>query len=338
MADLKSLLGVAAEQQQPAVTPDFDQLVTRARRRRVMTAGGAAATVAVVAAGAALVAAHGSTSHPDTVGGTNRPSPCTATELGEMKANWALKGLVLNGSLTVRNISAASCALSVPDAELLSARGQPLLSEGKPVPVDHIAPRSAVTLPAGQSAQATLRWGGSYCGPTTADVVVKLRLAGDTTPSIPVTGPVLACLTDTTYYRHGQSSAAISGFAIARGSDSENSAPGLVPAYGQGPGAAPCDVPRGGAVVNMVIGPDVPRPRCVRIRPNQRLRVENGTAISGLRGRRVVVRLAGYPSHRLEPGEHVTFAPSVGKVLAPGLHCLAASIWRGSCADVWVVM
>ena len=117
----------------------------------------------------------------------------------------------------------------------------------------------------------------------------------------------------------------------------QNAYPGLAPAYGQGPGASPCDVPRSGTVVTMIIGPDVPMPRCVRVRPAQRLELTNGTAISGLAGRRIVLRLAGYPVTHLDPGGHITFRRPTGDVLAPGLHCLRVSIWPGSCADIWMV-
>ena len=113
---------------------------------------------------------------------------------------------------------------------------------------------------------------------------------------------------------------------------------GLVRADGPGPGAAPCAPPSSLPVTTVIVGVDVPMPRCQTVTGNERLQVENGTALIRKRfAREVTVRLPGYPITRLAPGERITFRRRLGDVLALGLHCLHISIFHGSCAGIWVV-
>jgi len=137
---------------------------------------------------------------------------CTGRDLGHGTASWALDGLVLTGSLSITNISSDACSLSPATISLAADDGTLLTSETGPIPVDPLPPRSPAILQPSQAGRATLRWGGSYCGPATSHVVVQLHLPQGIR-LIPVDGPALKCLGDTTYYRRGQSSAAFSGFA-----------------------------------------------------------------------------------------------------------------------------
>src|SRR4051812_10394497 len=170
MPDLKSLMAAAAEEQQPHDMPPFQELARRAHRRRTLRAAGGVIAVALAAAVSVLVLADTPPHDKDTLG-ARRPSLCSVADLGDFTAKWSLRGLVLTGSLAVKNRSAEPCGLSVPIAELMSADGHPLLSGGTPVPVEHVAPLTKITLPPGQSADATLMWGGSYCGRPTPRVL-----------------------------------------------------------------------------------------------------------------------------------------------------------------------
>jgi hypothetical protein len=82
-----------------------------------------------------------------------------------------------------------------------------------------------------------------------------------------------------------------------------------------------------GEVVPVSINVDVPDPRCVRIRPDQRLAIHNQTPDA------VEIALGRF-SARIEPGQTYTIAQSFGECLAPGVHVLQASSHFGP--ELWL--
>jgi hypothetical protein len=81
-----------------------------------------------------------------------------------------------------------------------------------------------------------------------------------------------------------------------------------------------------GEVVTMRINPDVPDPRCLKVGPDQRLRVVNNL------GEAITVSLFTQ-SAVIQPGGEHTFAATFGELLLPGVHlldvstCCGGSIW-----------
>ena len=73
-----------------------------------------------------------------------------------------------------------------------------------------------------------------------------------------------------------------------------------------------------GHVVTMTINPDIPDPRCVSVRSNQRLQVVNH------REETLSITL-GRSSAQLDPGETHTFEATFGELLLPGVHALGVS-------------
>src|SRR4051794_16918084 len=112
MSDLKSMLTATAEQQQPQVVPPFDGLVARYhRRRRARVAGGVMASAVIAGTLAGFLLSHDPSSRKDHVGITSATPACSARDLGGTNAQWIVDGLVLQGRLLVRNMSAAPCRL-----------------------------------------------------------------------------------------------------------------------------------------------------------------------------------------------------------------------------------
>lgn len=88
------------------------------------------------------------------------------------------------------------------------------------------------------------------------------------------------------------------------------------------------------ARVTVRIEPDVPAPRCVRVRPDQSLRVVNRTGDDGQRAHPVRVRwIPGHPV-RLDPGESHTFPRRFGDYLERGVHDLR--ITSAYAAEIWL--
>jgi len=209
--ELRALLSAAAAT--PDRAPDPEDLWRRGRRRRRVRAGaaslGAAAVLAVVVALVYI---------PRQSRTVATAKPCTRADLSKVSAHWQLDGLVLNGVLQVTNGGGSPCILPPPSASLVDASGNFVTTntgEGI-VTFDGLLPQGNVDLSPGQSATAIVGWGGSYCGPPLRQVVLRVTLSPGNSFDQPVSGGVLTCLTDTTYYEHGQSSAAISGFTKSR--------------------------------------------------------------------------------------------------------------------------
>jgi hypothetical protein len=213
--DLQELLKRAAYT--PSRSVDPEGLWQRGRRRRVLTlTTSGVAVVAVVTASAfgAVVLASSGDNRATLGSGSHRT--CTAADVDVAGVGWRPNGLVMDGVAVLTNDGTSTCSLPRPNIALLDAEGQPLTSasgaSSTGIPVDVLPPSSAVDITPGQSAEATIRWGGSYCG--TADVVVlRLMFPHGAIVTTPVNGPVLPCR-QSSYYARGQSSAAVSGFTL----------------------------------------------------------------------------------------------------------------------------
>lgn len=71
--------------------------------------------------------------------------------------------------------------------------------------------------------------------------------------------------------------------------------------------AAACEGPLSGDVGRVVVNPDTPAPRCLVVRPEQRLKVRNDTHLYGHRGSRVAVTFGSLQARTLDTGEALTF-------------------------------
>jgi hypothetical protein len=84
-----------------------------------------------------------------------------------------------------------------------------------------------------------------------------------------------------------------------------------------------------GSVVEVVLNPDIPSPRCMEVTADQRLQVRNAS------GETVSVTFAGF-SVTLDDGETHLFNQAFGDYLAPGVHRVSASIYGDSGAEIWL--
>ncbi len=108
----------------------------------------------------------------------------------------------------------------------------------------------------------------------------------------------------------------------------------LVPPDAKAPAAGGCQS-QSGAVVTVDANPDVPAPRCVVIRADQRLRVVNTSDLQGSVGQVITVRWADYAPRVLQVGQATTFDRPVGDYLAAGVHYLRMPpLYAGSNAEV----
>ncbi len=80
--------------------------------------------------------------------------------------------------------------------------------------------------------------------------------------------------------------------------------------------------------VTVAVRPDVPSPRCVQVRPDQRLEVVNET------DNQVQLRLGPYQA-QLAPGQRHLFEAELGMYLAPGVHRLEAVGSAGG-PEIWL--
>jgi hypothetical protein len=101
--------------------------------------------------------------------------------------------------------------------------------------------------------------------------------------------------------------------------------------------AAACEGPMSAPVALVEVNPDTSKPRCLIVRPDQRLRVLNTTSRFGQRGTSVVVTFARWSPQTLDPGESITFNAPVGQVLDLGVHDLRLEVGGQHWAtEVWV--
>lgn len=110
----------------------------------------------------------------------------------------------------------------------------------------------------------------------------------------------------------------------------------LQPASHDMPAAGACGTGNG-ILATVETNPDVPMPRCVIVRPTERLRVVNTSNRFGEPGRPVVVEFAGFSPRQLEPGESTVFGTPLGACLGPGVHDARLSLYNGSGgAEIWL--
>jgi hypothetical protein len=120
-----------------------------------------------------------------------------------------------------------------------------------------------------------------------------------------------------------------SGARSRAASRSAASGAGLQPPASPTPAAGACASSRlRGATRTALINPDVPQPRCLKVYPDQRLRLVNHTNAFGQRGRTISVRLARFHA-RLARGEATVFREPFGRYLAPGDHVVWVSQYGG---------
>ena len=120
---------------------------------------------------------------------------------------------------------------------------------------------------------------------------------------------------------------AVLGLGACGGSSTGRTASSTVePAIGQGT-AAPCSSFAQGRVGRIRLASDTPEPRCIRLHPDQRLRIVN---ISGARGQHPRVATIDLGPHHtsLAQGEGATFG-AVGHYLAAGDHVIRTSLYGG---------
>lgn len=109
----------------------------------------------------------------------------------------------------------------------------------------------------------------------------------------------------------------------------------LVPADAERPAAGICGT-SSGPLATVEVNPDTPAPRCLTVRPGQRLRVVNVSSRFGQSGTSVTVTFADFPPRVLRVGDATTFDRPVGDYLAPGVHNVRISLYGGGGAEVWL--
>ncbi len=100
----------------------------------------------------------------------------------------------------------------------------------------------------------------------------------------------------------------------------------LATPYAQEPAAGIC-ASFEGEIVEVTLNPDVPDPRCSKVRPDQKLSVFNKTQNT------LEVSIGGFTA-RLEPGAETRFDTPFGEYLAPGVHQLLVSPCCGP--ELWL--
>jgi hypothetical protein len=119
-------------------------------------------------------------------------------------------------------------------------------------------------------------------------------------------------------------SAALAACAAGNASPTAEPVP-LASPVSQEPAAGICGATEA-AEVTITIYSDIPDPRCAIVRPEQRLKIVNGTA-NVLR-----VSLASFQAE-IEPGAEYAFDLPLGEFLAPGVHlvqvlpCCGPELW-----------
>lgn len=117
------------------------------------------------------------------------------------------------------------------------------------------------------------------------------------------------------------------------GNESSTTAPTSTPTTLKPPDA---DMPTAGTcgtadieVVEVVVNPDIPSPRCVQVTADQRLQIRNAT------DQPATVSLAQH-SATLAPGETTLFDQPFGEYLEPGVHRVSMSTYGESGAEIWL--
>jgi hypothetical protein len=108
--------------------------------------------------------------------------------------------------------------------------------------------------------------------------------------------------------------------------DATTTSNALATPYAQQPAAGIC-ASFDSSIVTITINPDIPDPRCAKIKPDQTLAVVNNTQDP------LLVTIGKYAAS-VEPGEKTMFATPFGEYLAPGVHQLQVSPCCG--AELWL--
>jgi hypothetical protein len=135
--------------------------------------------------------------------------------------------------------------------------------------------------------------------------------------------------TRTTETTEGSSQPATSPTSTTTATTSTTGAPEREAAGGPIPLVGTCDASTA-AVVELVVNPDVPSPRCVQVTAAQRLQVRNAT------DEQVTVSLAGLVA-TIEPGASHVFDRPVGEYLDPGVHQITVSLYGDSGPEIRLV-
>jgi hypothetical protein len=110
----------------------------------------------------------------------------------------------------------------------------------------------------------------------------------------------------------------------------------LMPAVSQQPAAGICPASGPGSLVTVYVAPDTPEPRCVGVRANQHLMIVNRTNASGHPARTITITWPPYAPRRLIGNESTVFTRSFGSYLAPGVHQIGISLYKGGGAEIWL--
>jgi hypothetical protein len=110
----------------------------------------------------------------------------------------------------------------------------------------------------------------------------------------------------------------------------------LVPAVSQTPAAGACPEAGGGSTVTFYVGDGTPSPRCLKVRPDQRLELVNAEYASGPPDRSVTVAWAPFQARTLAPGQAVLFRANFGFYLATGDHEVGLSRYHGGGPEIWL--
>lgn len=190
----------------------------RRRRRIVLASLLSMSVLALVGWGGASLFANTKPSHSgvDRVA-AGAPAACRADSLSGI-ATWGpsgTEGLVLTGTVRITNDGNDTCRFEPNMFSFVDeASDLPILSTsngGEDVPIDSLTTTTAAIVAPNGTVQATLRWGGSYCGPPLQEAGLRLSWSEDQRMTIAISGPVLRCI-NSVYYDRGQSSGAISPF------------------------------------------------------------------------------------------------------------------------------
>lgn len=104
--------------------------------------------------------------------------------------------------------------------------------------------------------------------------------------------------------------------------------PVLATPISDAPAAGICAEPED-EIVTVVIQPDIPSPRCVKVHPTQRLSVQNETDLT-------YTLSLGALEAEVGPGQVYTFEETFGEILLPGVHRLELSDAPGG-PEIWLV-
>jgi hypothetical protein len=87
----------------------------------------------------------------------------------------------------------------------------------------------------------------------------------------------------------------------------------------------------------MYVGDGTPEPRCLRVRPEQRLEVVNTNGPSGHPDKPVTVTWPPFRTRMLAPGQAIVYGENFRSYLATGDHELGLSRYDGEGPEIWLI-